>query len=288
MSMRMTLYRLAIVFFAIVFANHASWAIAEDGPRLKVNLSGDEFAAETQALAPRGYQPVSVSGYDVNGETNYAVVWEKRAPLPWAEHHNLRAEEFQDNFDALLGQGFRPISLSVSNVGKDVRYSGVWERRAGQVRFNSVGQSAADFQKLNEAYAEQGFRPQHVSGFTVEGEPRFSAIWEKSEDNVPSETRLNLTAENYQTTHKTFASRGYRPVSLGGYDVGGAVRYATVWEKRTGGAFEAQPTLSTDELNRVSQRMAPLGYAPVSLTGYTVAGQTHFAAIWERPDKTGG
>lgn len=249
--------------------------------KLKAGLTGAAYDAEAKTLLTDGYQPVSVSGYEVQGDSHYAVVWEKRPLIPWAERHNLSAEDFQDNFDVLLGQGFRPVSLSVYNVGEGVRYAGIWERRAGQVRYMGVGMAAADFQNTAAAYIKEGYRPLTISGFKIGGQPRFSAIWEKAEGPA-FETQLDLTADGLKETEKRMGEKGYAPTSVSGYDRDGTAHFTAVWEKRRGRAFEVRPDITPDELQKLPQTMTDQGFRIVGLAAYTVAGKPRFAAVWEK------
>lgn len=272
----------------LVLMSNGSVAVAEDdGPVVRVNVTAEEFLTQAKEFAPQGYQPVGISGYAVDGETNYAIIWDKKPFAAWAERHDLRAEEFQDNFDAYLGRGLRPFSLSAHTVEGNVRFSGLWEQRAGEVRFNSVGQSAEQFEKTSDVHEKQGFQVKQVVGYTIDGEPRFSALWEKDTDAEPSETRLDLTAENFPQTSKGLANRGYRPASLKGYEVEGAARFTGVWEKRSGVEFDAEPALTEKDLERTGRQLTRLGYTPISISGYTVAGKTRFAAIWEKAERAG-
>src|SRR5690606_32252132 len=41
------------------------------------------------------------------------------------------------------------------------------------------GMTSAQYQSEFDTFTAQGFRPTHVSGYTVAGQPRFAAIWQQ-------------------------------------------------------------------------------------------------------------
>jgi hypothetical protein len=223
-----------------------------------------------------------VSAYDVAGEPHYAVVWQKRPAVAWAERHDLSAEDFQDNFDVLLGQGYRPISLSVSNTRGAVRYNAIWERSEGQVRYTGFGQSEDDHLKTVAVYQRDGYRPIAVSGFTINGEPRFAAIWEKAEGPA-FEMQLDLTPDTLNAAEQKLVPQGYRPVHVTGYEVAGKPHFTAIWEQRQGGQFDLRSDVKPEELQALPARMAQGGFFPSSFTAYTIAGQPRFVVLWEKP-----
>src|SRR5579871_1245772 len=80
--------------------------------RAGVHLTEDEFLSACNAMTKQGFQPVSISAYETGNErrsdSRYAVIWEKKTGTPWQERHNLDADRFQEEFDSLKRQGFRP------------------------------------------------------------------------------------------------------------------------------------------------------------------------------------
>jgi Bacterial tandem repeat domain 1 len=64
----------------------------------------------------------------------------------------------------------------------------------------------------------QGYRLVNVSGYAVNGEDRYAAIWEKS--NSPAwQARHGMTSSQYQATFDKLVGQGYRLVNVSGYSV---------------------------------------------------------------------
>ena len=112
-------------------------------------------------------------------------------------------------------------------------------------------------------------------------EARFAAIL--SEEAGPAwESRHNLTSSQYQDAVTTYARQGYRPVAVSGYAVGGEARFAAIWSKEAGPAWESRHNLTSSQYQDALATYARQGYRPVAVSGYAVGGEARFAAIWSK------
>jgi hypothetical protein len=59
--------------------------------------------------------------------------------------------------------------------------------------------------------------------------------------------RHGLTAAEHQTTFNQLASLGYRLVKITGYALGGGPRFASIWYKQGGSAWQARHGISGDD-----------------------------------------
>jgi hypothetical protein len=70
-----------------------------------------------------------------------------------------------------------------------------------------------------------------VSGYSVNNQDFYAAIWER-----PTKTNLwlakhGLTAAQYQQAFNDSWSQGYRPILVNGSSIAGQDRYAAIWER---------------------------------------------------------
>jgi hypothetical protein len=79
--------------------------------------------------------------------------------------------------------------------------------------------------------------------------------------------------------------KGYRPVCVSGYNAGEVNRYAAIWEKRKGPAWELEYGLTRAQLREVGKRLGGKGYRPVCLSGYNHLRVERYAAVWEKGDR---
>jgi CubicO group peptidase (beta-lactamase class C family) len=98
--------------------------------------------------------------------------------------------------------------------------------------------------------------------------------------------RHGLSAAQYQDAFTDFTGKGFRLVSVSGYDNGrGQARYAAVWKKQAGPAWAARHGLTAAQYQTAFNDFTSKGYRLTFVNGYAVAGTAYYAAIWT---KTGG
>lgn len=149
---------------------------------------------------------------------------------------------------------------------------------AGVARHNLT---AAQYQAEIDAQLARGYRPIEVSVAAVGNEPRFSAIW-TSAPTAAWQARHNLTSEEYQATFDQMVRQGYRLIDVSGYTVNGTVRFAAIWDKSSGGAWQARDNLTAQQYQETFDPLTREGYWVTDVSGYSMNGQAYFAAIWQK------
>ena len=95
-------------------------------------------------------------------------------------------------FEKYLQQGYHVVQVNGYTVnGKDY-YAAIWDKSPVGPWASRHGMSSDGMQKVFDAYLEEGYRMTHVSGYEVEHEARFAAVWEKG-DNKLKAARTKLT-----------------------------------------------------------------------------------------------
>ena len=98
--------------------------------------------------------------------------------------------------------------------------------------------------------------------------------------------RHGLTSAQYQDAFTEFTGKGFRLVSVSGYDNGrGQARYAAVWKKQGGAAWAARHGLTAAQYQAAFNDFTGKGYRLSFVNGYAVGNTAYYAAIWT---KTGG
>ena len=98
--------------------------------------------------------------------------------------------------------------------------------------------------------------------------------------------RHGLTPAQYQSAFEEFTGKGFRLVSVSGYDGGrGQARYAAVWKKQAGPAWAARHGMSAEQYQAAFNSFNQQGYRLTYVNGYAVGNSAQYAAIWT---KTGG
>lgn len=207
------------------------------------------------------------------------------ANVPWVARHGLTSAEYQTQFNSMVSQGYRLVDISGYEVGGQARYAAIWEKSAGPGWQARHGLTSAQYQATFNQLVAQGYRPLRVAGYTVGGQDYYAAIFEQS-GGVAWEARHRLTGAQYQATFSTLVGQGYRLMSVSGYAIGGQDYYAAVFQKSAGPAWQARHGLTSAQYQTTFNQLAAQGYRVVRVSGYAVAGQARYAAIWEQSPAT--
>ena len=187
-------------------------------------------------------------------------------------------------FKTIIAAMLALVFVATASARAETLFAGIWEKDGGppfQARHNLT---AAQYQQTFDQLVGEGFRLRAVSGYTVGGEPHFAAIWVK--DGGPAfQARHNLNSAQYQQTFDQLTGEGFRLRLVSGYAVGGEPRFAAIWEKDGGPAFQARHNLTAAQYQQTFDQLTSQGFRLHLVSGYEVGGEPRFAAIW---DKVGG
>ncbi|HEY2838107.1 MAG TPA: hypothetical protein VGJ26_03090, partial [Pirellulales bacterium] len=225
-------------------------------------LSAQEYQEQfDQLVGRRGYCLTDVSGYEVAGQARYAAIWEKKDCTAFVAHVGLTPQQYQQEFDQLIGDGFRLKLVDGYTVGGEDRYATIWDKSPGPAFVARHGMTAGDLeQQLDQLVGQQGYCLTDVSGYEAGGQERYAALWEKN-DCPPFIARSGLTAQGYQQQFDRWVGQGFRLKLVVGYKVRGEDRYAAIWEKASAPAFVARHGMTPQEYQRqFDQLVGTQGY----------------------------
>ncbi len=225
-----------------------------------------------------------------NGSSQSEMPAQSLAPLvpdaipgtAWEARHGLTAEAYQTEFNQFVARGYRPTYVSGYTDGSQPRYAAIFQPNASGGGWSSRhGITASEYQtEVNQA-VQKGWRPVVVNGFSVGNQDRYVAIFEPANGMV-WEARHGLSAQQYQNEFTRLLGLGYRLVHVSGYTAGGQERYAAIWDKSGGAAWEARHGLTPSQYQAEFDRLLQQGYRLRHVTGYSVGGQDRYAAIWDK------
>jgi serine/threonine protein kinase len=143
------------------------------------------------------------------------------------------------------------------------------------------GLTLAQYQVSYNELVLQGYRPKCISGYFGAGSEHYAVLWVR--DTGPEwQARYDLTSSEYRRNFDDLVRQGYRLTWVNGYESGGVVKYAAVWEKRRDPPWEARSGLTDDQLRRALTTFTQRGYRPIHISGYESGGIPTYAAIWEK------
>ena len=85
----------------------------QQGPAFQARhgLTSAQYQQTFDELVPQGYRPTIVSGYLADGQDRFAAVFEQRQGPAFQARHDLTSTQYQQTFDELVRQGYRPTVL---------------------------------------------------------------------------------------------------------------------------------------------------------------------------------
>jgi len=112
-------------------------------------------------------------------------------------------------------------------------------------------------------------------------EDLYAAIWEQS-GGPAWQARHGMTSADYQSTFNTLVGQGYRLRCVSGYEFNGQARYAALWDKSSGPAWEAHHGMTSAQYQTTFNQLVGKGYRLQFVSGYGVAGHDYYAACWDK------
>jgi hypothetical protein len=171
-------------------------------------------------------------------------------------------------------------------VGSNLKYAAIWEKKGGPEWAARHGLSSADYQKAFDDFTKQGFRLVHVSGYNAGGSAHFAAIFEKS-GGPAWVARHNMSAADYQKAFDDFAKQGYRLKEVSGYNVGGQDNYAAIWEKIGGPTWYSRNGIPDAWYQNVYDNFYYQGNQPVYISAFSSGAAGKLNVIWDNPNFSG-
>jgi len=141
--------------------------------------------------------------------------------------------------------------------------------------------NSADFQTTFNSLTSQGYRLTWASGYTINNDPHFAAIFEKK----PSPAwvaHYGMTSADYQSKFNTYVSQGFRLVLVNGYTVNGVDYYVAIWDKSPSGQWVARHGLTSTGYQAAFNQYTSEGYRLKHVSGYAIGNEARYAAIWEK------
>ncbi|EDN10740.1 WD domain-containing protein [Histoplasma capsulatum] len=185
---------------------------------------------------------------------------------------------------ALHAKNYSLVDVSGYTENNSPRFAGIFIKHDNKPDVAARGEvDAKSYPALFFLLRAEGYRPKVVDGYTVNGNARFTTIWDKS-SKTPWEERTGMSADGFQRVFDHLVKKeGYRLTYVSGYAEGKEARYAAIWEKSNKKTeWVARFGLTSKIYQEEFDRNLKHGLRPVHVNGYSVDGKTYFAAIWEK------
>ncbi|CAF0892214.1 unnamed protein product [Adineta ricciae] len=253
-------------------------------------LTSSAYQTLYNQLAQQSYRLLYITGYTAYSQEKFAVYFEKSSGPPQICRHGLTSSQYQQAFNDAAAQGYSLVLVNgyTDTNGLD-KYVAIWEKPAGSVAPLEArhGMTGGQYQSEFDSWTNKGYRLKHVSGYAINDQARYAAIFEKLAGAPAQVARHGLTAAQYQTVFNTQTSAGYVPVLVSGYTVNGVDYYAAIFEKKASDPWIARHGMSSKTYQGEFTNNYYQGYRLKVICGYSKNNVDLYAAIWENPNMKG-
>lgn len=193
-------------------------------------LSGTDFRDADAAYNRRGYGLRRLSGFETNGGTRYAAIWQFGHEGAAEVRYDMTPPAFQSELDRFTAAGYSLSHVDAHATASGPRFAAIWRRSAGPQQRVATDLTAAQFDVQRGALAAEGFHPTQIAGYATKGEPQFATVFVK--DAAPHrQVELAVVAAEFHGHAMQMTSRGHRLTDASGYVIAKRPFYTAVWER---------------------------------------------------------
>jgi hypothetical protein len=245
----------------------------------KHGVPASDFKFTFSHIKHSGYRPVWIDGYEVNGNNFFNAIFRPADGTTWSAKFGLNSEQYQDEFDLRIPQGYRPLQVESYPDGNTVRYAVIFVQEDGPLSTAYHGVSAAQHQAAFNLLFDQGYIPRNVSVVSLGVVRYYTAYYEKvSFGSLIAHSFL--TPGEYQTQSEANAAVGRDLVYVNAYNHSGGVRFSAIWKSPTPGVSISRHDKTTAGYQDEYEHWTGLGYLTRCVTGYEDNNGARFAALW--------
>lgn len=215
--------------------------------------------------------------------TKFAAIFEVDDGTAWESHHGVDGATYQTLFTTLGERGLAIASVCGYSEGRDARFAAVWHADDGTRREGRHNLTAGEYQAEFDHLVAEGFRMTCISGYAINGEARYAAIFEQS-PGPDWQARHGLSGSAFQAEFDKLASQGYVLVQSCGYRVNVDRQFAGLWQRLPIDSWEAHTGLTDSQYSALFAQLSGAGKRLTSLSGYSDTGIARYASIWQPND----
>jgi WD40 repeat protein/CubicO group peptidase (beta-lactamase class C family) len=195
-----------------------------------LGLSEDADVKLFEDLSGRQYTPVCGCGYHDGGKLLFADLYAREEPAPASLcFFQMTNGELTAKAKEMKEKGFRAVSVQGYPDEPQPHFFATFVQGRGVNWEVQLGIPPGRLDDLIAEHRGRGYRPISLGAHRSPTGPRLSVVWQADKPAPAWESRSGLSAARYREEEDAWASRGYRPLCVVGYDRAGKTEYAAVW-----------------------------------------------------------
>ena len=248
--------------------------------RARRDLTGSDLQAAITAMSADGYTLIDLSGCFDGAGVRYAALWDRVSGPARRAQFGVPAAQYQQLFNQMFADGFRPIRLSGFATPWGTEFAGIWIADGITEWTAHHGLDANALEDRIAQLADNHYHLIDIAAWEEQGQARFAGIWQRFPGERP-EVRINLDRGQHQVSVARMIRDRFVPVKIVGYGLQGIGRYAAIWNHRPSNGWQARHDLMAHELDFWLETLHYQGYTPVQASGYLTTDGVRYTCAWD-------
>ncbi len=228
------------------------------------------------------YHLAGISGYTVNNQLLYIVVFHPNPAPLWSVSFELPGKQYDWLVRERQKEGFRPVHVNSYRSGNGVRYAAIFREEDGVVWEAYQDKTAREHRALRKELSNEQFVPVNISVVWINRQRRYTALYEKRDVGVVH-VKSFLTLDALQQESYGQEKAGLHLVYLDACRYYRSARFSAVWHQEYGRpAPTTRHNLSGRQLQEEMERAGRDGLQTAMVAGYVLDGQPRFTAVWRK------
>jgi len=226
------------------------------------DLTSSQFSTKFTEYKNKGYLMIDIDAYSVGSSLRYSMVWRKNTDKRgWAEHRNMSHSQYHAKWLEYKKKGYRPLDIAAYQSNGQMRYAGIWVQNKEKLAWSSHRNlTSSSYGDLFKKKAKKKYRLVDMEAYQTPSGLRYSAIWYKNTDNRSWAQLRNMTRSKYLEEGGKRARNGYMVVDFESYPTSSGRRYAAIWEKKPGYAYQVRTDRSKTAFANLWREYRDMGY----------------------------
>lgn len=217
----------------------------------------------------------------------FSVLWQSvRGRVPFEEHRDLTASEYDQRDQAARSVGRVPIDIEAYQTSAGTRYAGLWMRPRTVVATRvDHDQTSQEFGQTFRNLRNSGYRLVDVEAYVTPAGTRYAGIWHRSCDNGNWSEWRDMDRAHYQTRFDSLTALGFRVVDFESYLTPSGQRYAAIWQQVTPGrAWAVRTDRNLKSFLNFHNQYVDEGLRLIDYESYDTANGIRHAGVWAEND----
>lgn len=252
-----------------------SWASRRD-------LTSQQFSQWFDTYRKRGLMMIDVDAYPHGSGVRYSMIWRANPDgRGWAEYRDMTSDQYNKRWREFRSKRYRPIDVETYVDRGRRKWAGIWMENKEGLAWSSHRNLDGDaYGKMFQEKSKAGFRLVDVEVYRTGNSLRYASIWVRNKDGRAWAQLRNMTRTRYQREVNERGAKGFNVVDFEAYDTPSGMRYAAIWERKPGFAWQTRTNRTAQQFWNMWRQYRDEGYRLIDFERYNTPSGRRYAGIW--------